>query len=249
VVAPVVEALLLHVMRRWAAAAAKPVPHPNRLVGRARVVDSVGYVAERTSVLLLPPGGALQVLPAGSLVLPALLGRRGSTYVVVSHDPVDVWLRVGPFETLDDRLVHQVELRLRVTLGSSPAGLRGLTDGALPDVTDAEGGGEGADTAAGRAPRRPGRLDGVGEAVLDRLAHEVSDRTTEAVRRRTLADLTGLSLGVLLEGALASTFLGGLVERSELEVLDVDWPTEGRGLPVLVPPPAGGATDAGPAPR
>ncbi|GAA3578984.1 hypothetical protein GCM10022197_40540 [Microlunatus spumicola] len=248
-VAPVVEALLLHVMRRRAAVAAKPVPRPTRLVSRSRTVSSVGYVAERTSVLLLPPGGDLQVLPAGSLVLPALLGRHGSTYVVVSHDPVDVWLRVGPFETLDDRQVHQVELRLRVTLGSSPSGLRELTDGALPDVADPEDGSEDGGSAAGAVPHRPGRLDGVGEAVLDRLASAVSDRTTEAVRRRTLAELTGLSLAVVLDGALPPTFLGGLVERTELEVLDVDWPTEGRGLPVLVPPAPGAAPDPGPVPR
>ncbi|MGI3779499.1 MAG: hypothetical protein ACRYG2_01865, partial [Janthinobacterium lividum] len=139
---------------------------------------------------------------------------------------VEVWLRIGPFETFDDRVVQQVELRLTVSVGGSPSSLRDLVDE------------RGADGPVG--------LEGLGEALLDRLAREVSARTTEAVRRRTLADLTGLSLGVLLDGALPATFLGGLVERSALEVVDVDWPTEGRGWSAL---PAPGTVAVGPAPE
>lgn len=206
-VAPLVEALLLRAVRRRSAAA--PVHRPTRLVSRPRTVDSVAYVGDATSVLVERPGGALEVLPAGSLVLPTLLGLSAPSYVVVTHEPVDVWLRIGPFETRDDRVVHQVELRLTVAVGDSASGLRDLADE------------PGADHPAG--------LDGLGDALLDRLAREVSARTTEAVRRRTLAELTGLSLGVLLGGALPATFLKGLVERSDLEVVDVDWPTEGRG--------------------
>ena len=216
VVAPLVEALLLHAMRRRAGATA--APRPTRLISRPHPVDSVAYVAESTSVLLSRPGSALEVLPAGSLVLPALLGRRPPTYVVVGHAPVDVSLRVGPFETLDDRVVHQVALQLTVAVSDSASGLRELAE----------------DSGAGD----PVGLEGLDDALLDRLTREVSARTTEAVRRRTLAELTGLSLGVLLDGALPSTFLGGLVERSGLEVVDVDWPTEGRGWSAAVPAPA-----------
>ena len=229
-VAPLLEALVLHVMRRRAGGVA--APRPTRLVSQPHVVDSVGFVADRTSVLLRRPGGDLQVLAAGSLVLPALLGRGGSTYVVVAHDPVVVWLRIGPFETLDGRLVQQVELQLTVALAGSSADLRDLAGEA------------GADGVAG--------LDGLGDALLDRLTREVAARTTESVRRKTLAELTGLSLGVLLDRTLPMTFLGGLVERSGLEVVDVDWPTEGRGWSATdAPTPAAPATvdEPGPVPR
>jgi hypothetical protein len=227
VVAPLVEALVLHVMRRRAGDVT--APRPTRLVSRPHVVDSVGFVADRTSALLRRPGADLQVLPAGSLVLPALLGRSGSTYVVVTHDPVDVWLRIGPFETLDDRLVQQVELQLTVSLSDSAAGLRDLAG---------EVGSDG-----------PGGLEGLGEALLDRLTREVAARTTEAVRRKTLAELTSLSLGVLLDRTLPATFLGGLVARSALEVVDVDWPTEGRGWAATPIPGPATADDPGPVPR
>ncbi len=219
VVAPLVEALLLRAMRRRAETV--PVSRPTRLVSRPHALDSVAYVADATSVLLQRPGAALEVLAAGSLVLPALLGRSSPTYVVVSHDPVAVSLRIGPFETHDDRLVQQVELHLTVAVADSPSGLRELAEGS------------GADGPPG--------LDGLGDAILDRLTREVSARTTEAIRRRTLVELTGLSLGVLLDGALPATFLGGLVERSDLEVVDVDWPTEGRGWPAPALTPAPGA--------
>lgn len=230
-VAPLVETLLLHVMRRRAATV--PIPRPTRLVSQPRAVDSVGFVAERTSVLLERPGAGLEALGAGSLVLPALLGPGAATYVVVSHDPVDVWLRIGPFETLDGRLVQQVELRLTVSLQNSPSGLRELAEDPVAQLPVSTGGTSGAGGTDGSDRGRLGRL---GDVVLDRLAGEVSDRTADAVRRRTLAELTGLSLGVLLDSALPTTFLAGLVERSDLEVLDVDWPTEGRGLSAALTP-------------
>ncbi len=235
-VAPLVEALLvplvLRVLRRRDDEAAHPAP--NRLVGDRQDVDSIGYVAAGTSVLLRRRRAGVEVLPAGSLVLPALLGRCPATYEVVTHAPVDVWLRVGPFETLDGRSVHQVELRLTVAIGSSAAGLREL---AGPSGRSDHEGDHEAD-------------DGLGAVLLDRLAREVTDRTTDAVRRRTLRDLTSLSLGVLLDGSLPTAFLGGLVERSDLEVLDVDWPTEGHGwrptlVPVPAPLPEPGADDPG----
>lgn len=206
-VTPLVEALLLRVVRRRGAAV--PLPRPTRLVGRPHPVDSVACVAERTSALVLRPGAGLQVLPGGSLVLPALLGRELAAYVVLTHDPVDVWLRVGPFETLDGRVVQQVELRLAVAMAGSPSRLRDLAEEC--GATDVAG------------------LERLGDALLDRLGREVTARTTEAIHRRTLAELTGLSLGVLLDGALPTVLLAGLVERSGLEVVDVDWPTEGRG--------------------
>ena len=216
-VSPLVEALLLRAARRRPPAG--PVHRPTRLVSRPHPVDAVAYVADDTSVLVERPGGGLEVLGAGSLVLPSLVGLSAPTYVVVTHEPVDVWLRVGPFETRDDRVVQQVELRLTITVGTSPSGLRDIAE-------EPSAGGE-----AG--------LERFGDALLDRLAREVAARTTEAVHRRTLDELTGLSLGVLLDGALPGTFLGGLVERSALEVVDVDWPTEGRGWrPALASSPA-----------
>ena len=216
-VAPLVEALLLRAARRRSAAT--PAPRPTRLVSRPHPVDAVAYVDDDTSVLVERPGSGLEVLPAGSLVLPALLGLSAASHVVVTHQPVEVWLRVGPFETSDDRVVQQVELRLTVAVGTSPSGLREVAD--EPD-------GHG----------RPG-LARFGDALLDRLAREVADRTADAVHRRTLDELTALSLGVLLDGALPGTFLGGLLERSSLEVVDVDWPTEGRGWrPALASSPA-----------
>ncbi|GAB2594842.1 hypothetical protein [Microlunatus antarcticus] len=215
-VAPLVEALLLRAVRRRPAGTRAPEHRPTRLVSRPHPVESVAYVADRTTALVRRPEGELEVLPAGSLVLPALLGLGAPTYVVVTHEPVEVWLRVGPFDTHDDRVVQQVELRLTVALGDSASGLRELAD---------ESGSAGSDG-----------LEGLGDAILDRLAREVSARTTEAVRRRTLHELVDSSLGVLLDGALPETFLGGLVERSGLEVVDVDWPTEGRGWVVPAPP-------------
>ena len=206
-VTPLVEALLLRVVRRRGAAV--PLPRPTRLAGRPHPADSVACVAERTSALVLRPGAGLQVLPPGSLVLPALLGRDLGSYVVLTHDPVDVWLRVGPFETLDGRVVQQVELHLAIALADSPSRLRDLAEEC--GATDVDG------------------LGRLGDVILDRLGREVTARTTEALRRRTLAELTGLSLGVLLDGALPTVFLAGRVERSGLEVVDVDWPTEGRG--------------------
>jgi hypothetical protein len=164
------------------------------------------------------------VLPAGSLVVPALLGRGAAAYAVVSHQPVDVWLRIGPFDTLDDRTVRQVELWMTVTLSDSPSGLRDLVES----------------SADARDPSDPLHL---GDVVLDRLAREVAARTTEALRRRTLVELTGISLGVLLDGALPTSFLGSLADRSALEVVDVDWPTEGRRWPVVPATGAVGAVD------
>ena len=225
-VAPLVESLLLRVLRRRDGAVA--TPPSDRLVAEPHPLDSVGFVADRTSILLRRPGAAVQVLSAGSLVLPPLLARAPSAYVVLSHEPVDVWLRIGPFETLEGRVVQQVELQLTVALADSPAGLAELVD---PDRGGASG------------------LDDVGDALLARLAREVSARVTEAVHRRTLGDLTGLSLGVLLDGALPVTFLGGVVTRSALEVVDVDWPTEGRGWPAAVSPRPGGVDAPGPVPR
>ena len=224
-VAPLVEALLLRAMRGRTRTVV--TPRPTRLVGEPRVVDSVAYVAERTSALLLRPGADLQVLPAGSLVLPDLVRRGTSTYVVLSHDPVDLWLRIGPFATLDDRVVQQVELQLTVVLSDSPSRLRDLAE---------ESGTAGRDGLE--------RLGETGRTLLDRLTREVSARTTAAVRRRTLDELTSLSLGVLLDGALPATFLGGLVDRADLEVVDVDWPTEGRGRPSAVPSAPGVAAGA-----
>lgn len=218
-VAQLVEALLLRAVRRRPAGG---VHRPTRLVSRPHVVDSVAYVADATSVLVERSGGGFDVLPAGSLVLPALLGLRAPSYVVITHEPVDVWLRIGPFETFDDRVVHQVELRLTVALSDSASELRELADG--PDAD------------------HPAVLEGLGDTLLDRLTREVSARTTEAVRRRTLTELTGLSLGVLLGGALPTAFLSGLVERSDLEVVDVDWPTEGRGWSAPPTPAPGAAT-------
>jgi hypothetical protein len=222
VVVPVVEALLMRALRRRAGDA--PATRPNRLVSARHEVDSLGFVADHTSVLLLRPGTSVEVLPAGSLVVPTLLGRGAPAYAVVSHLSVDVWLRVGPFDTIDDRTVRQVELRMTVTLADSPSGLRDLVESATE----------------GRDPSDPLDLDDV---VLERLAREVTARTTDAVRRRTLVELTGISLGVLLDDALPTTFLGGLVDRSALEVVDVDWPTEGRGWPVVPVPGAVGAPD------
>lgn len=225
-VAPLVEALLIRALRRRAGD--EPATAPNRLVGEPHRLDSVGFVARSTSVLLQRPGAAVQVLPAGSLVLPALLGRTPASYAVVSHAPVDVWLRLGPFETLEGRVVQQIELQLTVALGDSPSGLTELLDPGRAGASD---------------------LAGVGDALLQRLAREVSAKITEAVRRRTLGDLTGLSLGVLLDGALPSGFLGGLLSRSALEVVDVDWPTEGRGWSTTLAPRPGGAGAPGPVPR
>lgn len=215
-VTPLVGALLLRALRRRGTTV--PLPRPTRLVGRPRPADSVACVAERTSVLLLRPGAGLEVLPAGSLVLPSLLGRDVGTYVVLTHDPVEVWLRVGPFDTRDGRVVQQVEVRLTIALADSASRLHDLAEEC--GATDPEG------------------FDGLDEALLDRLGREVAARTTDAVRRRTLAELTDLSLGVLLDGALPPVFLGGSVERSGLEVVDVDWPTEGRGWPAAVLAPA-----------
>ena len=79
------------------------------------------------------------------------------------------------------------------------------------------------------------------DALLRRLAREVSDKVTEAFRRRTLGELTDLSVGVLLDSTLPPTFLGGLMTRAALEVTDVDWPTEGRGWSTARAPELGGA--------
>lgn len=238
-VVPLVEALLLRVLRRRAADA--PANRPTRLVSLPHHVDAIGYVAEGTSVLLVRPGSRVEVLPAGSLVLPALLGRPPA-YAVVCHEPVEVWLRIGPFDTLDERTVRQVELQLTVTLSDSPSGLRDLLDSGAPSaassVTSSATSSGAARDGYDAAPA-PASLD-LGSLVLDRLARELTSRTTEAVRRRTLRELTGLSLGVLLDQALPRRFLGGLLERSVLEVVDVDWPTEGRGW--STPPAPDGAS-------
>ncbi|SEQ11119.1 hypothetical protein [Microlunatus flavus] len=234
-VAPLVEVLLLRVLQRRAAA--QPPSPPNRLVSRARRVETLGHVADGTTVLLHRPGSAPEVLPSGRLVWPPLVTRAQPTYVVLTHDPVDVWLRVGPFDTLDDRTVHQVELRLTVSLASSPSELHEL----LEDDARFRGGG---------GDDGPDLLDGFGDRLLERLAREVTNRTTDAVRRRTLADLTSSSLGVVLDEALPRTFLGGALDRSALEVVDVDWPTEGRGWPAaLVPVPGVVAPAALPGPQ
>ena len=123
-VAPLLEVLLLRLLRR--PAGTEPL-RPTRLVSRVRPVDTLGVVDDRTSVLVQRPGSAPEVLPTGSLLWPPLLaGTRPDprpAYVVVTHEPVDVWLRVGPVETLEGRTVHQVELRLTVALEASPAGL------------------------------------------------------------------------------------------------------------------------------
>lgn len=237
-VAPLLEVLLLRLLRRRTAA--EP-PRPTRLVSRTRPVDTLGVVEAGTSVLVQRPGSAPEVLPAGALLWPPLLTGPSATsrpvHVVLTHQPVEVWLRVGPFETLEGRTVHQVELRLTVAVEPSPAG--------LAELVETEARARGATTAA-----EPGALDALGERLLDRLAHEVSDRTADAVRRRTLGDLTSLSLAVVLDEALPGSFLSGVLTRSALEVVDVDWPTEGRGWPrTLTPLPGGaGATPSGAGP-
>ena len=221
VVAPLVEALLLRAVRRRPAGTRAPAHRPTRLVGRPHPVESVA-LRRRPDLRRWcerPGSGDLEVLPAGSLVLPALLGLRAPTYVVVTHEPVEVWLRVGPFETLDDRVVQQVELRLTVALGDSASGLRDLAD--EPGSARARPGSRGSATRSwtgwpARSRRGP-------------------PRPSAAARWHELVDS---SLGVLLDGALPPTFLGGLLERSALEVVDVDWPTEGRGWVVPAPPAA-----------
>lgn len=240
-VAPLLEVLLLRVLQRRSSGV--PAPRPTRLTSPARTVDSLGYVAERTSVLLQRPGSGPEVLAPGSLVLPPLLGGTAPAYVVLTHEPVDVWLRIGPFETLEGRTVQQVELRLRLTLTDSPSGLRDLADAYGRDLDRAPGPDD--------QPERPdlGDLDGVGGRLLDRLTHEVAARTADAVGRRTLADLTGLSLGVLLDAVLPGRFLNGLLSRTALEVVDVDWPTEGRGWPRALAPVPGAGDDPRSAPR
>lgn len=227
-VAPLLEVLLLRVLRRRAVGTA--TPRPTRLVSRVLDVDAFGYVAAGTSVLLQREGSPPVVLPADRLVLPPLLPGTRSVYAVLTHDPVDVRLRLGPFDTLDGRTVHQVELRMGARLASSPSVLAGLVES------------DGQHRDAARAGD-PDALEGFGDRLLDRLAREVSSRTEDAVRRRTLDDLIGLSLGVLLDESLPASFLAGAVDRTALEVLDVDWPTEGRGWPrALVALPGGVAT-------
>jgi len=239
VVAPLLEVLLLRVLRRRAdaeaASGAAPV-RPTRLVSAAQRVDTVAFVAERTSVLLQREGSPVEVLPAGSLVLPPLLPRSRASYAVLTHEPVDVRLRLGPFDTVDGRTVHQVELLLGVALVDSPSALHDLvdTDARLRDAAD-----DARPDTRPDVPEGSAALDGLGERLLDRLARELSSRTTDAVRRRTLADLTHLSLGVVLDESLPPVLLGGALERTTLEVVDVDWPTEGRGWrPALASSPA-----------
>ena len=236
-VAPLLEVLLLRVLRRRAdaeAATGTAPARPTRLVSTARPVDTVGYVAERTSVLLQREGSPVEVRAAGGLVLPSLVPGTRASYAVLTHEPVDVRLRLGPFDTLDGRTVHQVELLVGVALVDSPAALHDLVD------TDARLRDAAGDPRPG-ASAGPDALDGLGERLLDRLAREVSSRTTDAVRRRTLADLTSLSLGVVLDESLPRVLLGGALERTTLEVVDVDWPTEGHGWPPVPAPLPGGA--------
>ncbi|SDU84102.1 hypothetical protein SAMN04488544_0788 [Microlunatus sagamiharensis] len=239
-VAPLLEVLLLRVLRRRAdaEAASGAVPAlPTRLVSAAHRVDTVGYVAERTSVLLQREGAPVEVLSAGSLVLPPLLPRTRASYAVLTHEPVDVRLRLGPFDTLDARTVHQVELLLGVALVDAPSALHDLVD---TDARLRDAAGDGGPPRPG-APGGPDTLDGLGERLLDRLARELSARTTDAVRRRTLADLTDLSLGVVLDESLPHVLLGGALGRTALEVVDVDWPTEGHGRPAVPAALPGGA--------
>ena len=222
-VAPLLEVLLLRLLRRRTADA--PQAAPTRLVSAARRVDSLGDVLPGTTVLLARPGAPIEVLPSGSPVWPPLLGRAPATYVVLTHAPVDLWLRIGPFEAHDGRSVQQVELRLRVAVTDSAAGLADLLEAdALIRGADHEPGGRDGEVEAGEDP-----LTGFGERLLGRLADAVASRTAEAVHRRTIDELADLSLKVVLDEALPTTFLGGSVTRSALEVLDVDWPTEGRG--------------------
>ena len=240
VVAPLLEVLLLRVLRRRAgaeAASGTAPARPTRLVSAARRLDTVGYVAERTSVLLQREGSPVEVLPAGGLVLPPLLPGTRAAYAVLTHEPVDVRLRLGPFDTLDGRTVHQVELLVGVALVDSPAALHDLvdTDARLRDAADSP------PAARAGAPDAAAALDDLGERLLERLASALSSRTTDAVRRRTLADLTSLSLGVVLDESLPPVALGGALERTTLEVVDVDWPTEGHGWPPVPAPLPGGA--------
>jgi hypothetical protein len=224
VVAPLLDVLLLRLLRRRAGGASPAAP--TRLVSAARPVDSLGYVLDRTTVLLARPDASVEVLPAGSLVWPPLLGRAPTTYAVLTHAPVDVWLRIGPFASHDDRNVQQVELRLRVALADSVSGLADLLEADAP-ARPAAGGGESGRNRSGQVGASP--LDGFGERLLARLADAVAARTADVVRRHTIDELAGTSLKVVLDEALPTTFLGGSVTRSALEVLDVDWPTEGRG--------------------
>ena len=231
-VAPLLEVLLLRVLRRRTSDA--PVAAPTRLVSPAHRVDSLGHVLDGTTVLLARDGGTPEVLSAGSLVWPPLLGRGGAAYVVVTHEPVDVWMRIGPFETHEGRSVEQVELRMTVSLTDSPAGLADLLEADALAQGSVPGAGAGA-----AEPGATGRLERFGDRLLERLAGAVRARTADAVKRRTVDELADLSVRVVLDEALPSTFLAGTVTRTALEVVDVDWPTEGRGRPLLAPALAG----------
>lgn len=211
-VAPLLEVLLLRVLSRRSSST--PAVPPTRLVSRTRRVDSLGHVLGSTTVLLARPGAPVEVLPPGSLVWPPFLTRGRTTYAVLTHTAVDVRLRIGPFDSHEGRTITQVELRLRLTLSDSPAVLGELLEG---------------DALARGASGPDDPLDGFGERLLERLARAVSSRTAEAVHRRTIDELADLSLQLVLDEALPTTFLGDAVTRTGLEVLDVDWPTEGRG--------------------
>ena len=210
-VAPLVEALLLRAVRRRPPA--HPPRTPTRLVSHPQPSRASATSPTRPRSWSQRPGATSRCSPPAASSCPPCSARRAD---VRRPHP-----RAGRGLAADRTLRDAGRPRRAAGRAAPRRGRRHLVLAAARPRQRA------------RRPRA-GRPRGLGDALLDRVAREVSARTAEAVRRRTLAELTDLSLGVLLDGALPATFLDGLVERSGLEVVDVDWPTEGRGWP----PPA-----------
>lgn len=197
---PVLEAVLVRLAQRSTPSGPAPRPGTLRLVGDLQRVSALATVSEGTTAVLFPRPGPAELLPAGTVVLPALLPASAAAYLVVSHRPVSLDLSIGPLGTVDDRTLEAVSLRLQVEVTDPPTGLLAL------------------------ATEHSAALEA---ELLHRLQAEVTSQVTSAVRMNRLADLERLSLaGVLEDGWLGSTFLGGLLRRTDLHVLDVTWPTE-----------------------
>lgn len=202
VVHPFVEAVLVRIAARQGAPAAgvsAPGPHSLRLVGDLERVTGLGTVSEGTSVLMFSRSGSVELLPAGTVVMPALRRSTAPSYLVLNHRPVSLDLTLRALQTVDRRTLDLVFVRLGVRLAEPATGIVEL--------------------AREHGPRLEAEL-------LRRLADEVSRTVTTAVRMNRLADLERLSLkGVLQAGWLGSSLVGGLLLRTDLHVLDVSWST------------------------
>lgn len=184
---------------RVAGDAPDAVRPPQRLVGELLTLRELAFVLPGTAAVVLPPSGPAERRTAGSVLMPAWRREPLAECLVLNLRPVTVEVVLGPLRTREGAALDGVTLRLVVAFVDPPPRLLDLA-------------------------RQYG--DGLDAELLRRLSEEIGNQVRNAVAMHRLADLEQASLSaVLMQGWLSCTFVDGLLDRRDFQVLDVAWPT------------------------